>query len=311
MSLRKTTVRITGQEEIEIKGVPYAAQRAESRLLGQQMTFWLDAEGNILKEEGFLGLSLVRSSGAQAALGIAGSESDDLYELGAVKVEKSIQHPRRVSYLKLEMKGLEGTPFEGDVLNEGRQRYANGILRIRRESVPERPVYSLPYDAKSTPIRLYLRPEMNIESDNAAIVAKALEIAGETEAPVAAAKRLLTWVYGNVEKRPLVTIPSALEVLKTGVGDCNEHAVLLVGLLRAAGIPARVCVGLVYTRGRFFYHAWTEGYFGVWVSMDATLDQMPADATHIKLLHGGLERQVEVISLMGKLGLEVLDYKHD
>ncbi len=115
----------------------------------------------------------------------------------------------------------------------------------------------------------------------------------------------------NVEKRPLVTVPSALEVLKSKVGDCNEHAVLLTALLRASGIPARVCVGLVYTRGKFFYHAWTEAYVGKWISMDATLNQMPVDATHIRLARGGLDKQLDIIGLIGKLKLKVIAFGYE
>ncbi|MBW2170250.1 MAG: transglutaminase domain-containing protein, partial [Deltaproteobacteria bacterium] len=149
------------------------------------------------------------------------------------------------------------------------------------------------------------------ESDDKAVIEKARQIARNAKNPVIVAKRLKTWVYKNLRKRPVLTVPGALEVLKTKVGDCNEHAVLLAALLRASGIPARLCVGLVYTRGGFYYHAWTEGYLGEWVSMDATLNQMPVDATHVKLVQGGLDRQVEIIRLIGKLGLEVIDYGYD
>jgi len=85
----------------------------------------------------------------------------------------------------------------------------------------------------------------------------------------------------------------------------------LTALLRAADIPARECVGIVYTDRRFFYHAWTEAWLGQWISMDATLNQMPTDATHIKLVHGGLDKQAELMALMGKLRLEIVDYGYD
>ena len=100
-------------------------------------------------------------------------------------------------------------------------------------------------------------------------------------------------------------------VLRTGIGDCNEHATLLTALLRASGIPAKIVVGLVYTRGKFFYHAWTEAYLDRWVSMDATLNQMPVDVTHIKLFEGNLDKQVEIAGLIGTLTLEVLDFRND
>ena len=100
----------------------------------------------------------------------------------------------------------------------------------------------------------YLRPEFNIQSDDKEMVEKAREIVGDQKDPAAAAKKLMEWVYNNVEKKPVINVPSAVEVLKTKVGDCNEHAVLLTALLRASKIPARECVGLVYANGRFFYH---------------------------------------------------------
>ena len=100
-------------------------------------------------------------------------------------------------------------------------------------------------------------------------------------------------------------------MLRTRAGDCNEHATLLTALLRAAGIPARLSIGLVYTRDKFYYHAWTEAYLGEWISMDATLDQMPADASHIKLLEGNLDKQVQIAGLIGELKVQILDYRHD
>ena len=65
-------------------------------------------------------------------------------------------------------------------------------------------------------------------------------------------------MHSIIEKKPTVSLPSALEVLKTRVGDCNEHTALYVAMARALGIPARIAVGLVYLRGAFYYHAWAE-----------------------------------------------------
>ena len=196
-------------------------------------------------------------------------------------------------------------------MDEGRQRFRDGVIEIQKEATPLRSTYTLPYPGQWKEMRPFLRPELNIESNHKVIMRKAREISGDVRDPVIVAARLMEWVYGNVEKRPLITVPSALEVLKGKVGDCNEHAMLLTALLRASGIPARVCVGLVYARDRFFYHAWTEAYVGRWVSMDATLNQMPADPTHVKLIQGGLERQVDMIGLIGRLRVQVIGYRYE
>jgi transglutaminase-like putative cysteine protease len=99
-------------------------------------------------------------------------------------------------------------------------------------------------------------------------------------------------------------------VLETKSGDCNEHATLLTALLRAAGIPARISVGLVYMREGFFYHAWVEAYTGEWITLDPTLNQMPADVTHISFLRGNIDKQVEIMALIGKIELEVMDFEY-
>jgi hypothetical protein len=45
--------------------------------------------------------------------------------------------------------------------------------------------------------------------------------------------------------------------------------------------------------------------------MDATLDQMPADASHIKLIEGNLDKQVQVAGLIGELKVQILGYRYD
>jgi len=91
---------------------------------------------------------------------------------------------------------------------------------------------------------------------------------------------------------------SASETARTASGDCTEHAVLLAAVLKARGVPARVCHGLVYVEqggsaidgqvhvdasgaaapndapltGQYGWHMWTQALIaGVWIDLDATL----------------------------------------
>jgi hypothetical protein len=114
-------------------------------------------------------------------------------------------------------------------------------------------------------------------------------------------------VYETLEKRITVSVPSAVQVLETRRGDCNEHTVLFVALARALGIPARTAAGLVYLNGHFYYHAWPEVYLRGWVAVDPTFGQLPADAAHIRFTIGGLARQMELIRLIGHLNVTVID----
>ena len=118
--------------------------------------------------------------------------------------------------------------------------------------------------------------------------------------------RLNQWVRVNVKDRITFGVPSALQVLQSRTGDCNEHTQLFVALARAIGLPARIAAGLAYLDGKFYYHAWPEILLGDWVAVDPTFGQFPADAAHIRFVVGGLGRQTELLRLMGNLKIDVL-----
>ena len=74
---------------------------------------------------------------------------------------------------------------------------------------------------------------------------KATKLAAQAQLALAYALRDL--VHTHISSKHLSTAyASASETARTGSGDCTEHAVLLAALLKARGIPARVCHGLVY-----------------------------------------------------------------
>jgi transglutaminase-like putative cysteine protease len=83
----------------------------------------------------------------------------------------------------------------------------------------------------------------------------------------------------------------------------------MAALARAAGLPARIVVGVVYTGEGFFYHAWNEVWVGDWISLDPVMGQFPADVTHVKFVDGGLEEQTRMARVIGRLSMEILEYR--
>ena len=310
MAQREVLLRVVGKESLVINKIEYNAFRLETEMWGRVMTFWVDEQGSILREEGFMGLTLVKSSSANAPMNIEGGGGEDFYEITSVPVDKNIPDPLKLASLKLKVIGISDTDIENGVWNGVRQAYSAGIMEIKKEKIPERGSYLIPYNSDDK-MASFLRPEFNIESDAQEIVERARKIAYKDQDPLSIAGKMMKWVYDSLDKRPVVSVPSALEVLRTRVGDCNEHATLLTALLRAVRIPARLSIGVVYTRNKFFYHAWTEAYVGEWITLDATMNQMPVDVSHIRLVYGNLDKQVEILGLIGKLKFEVLDYEYD
>ena len=152
-----------------------------------------------------------------------------------------------------------------------------------------------------------------IQKDDPKIARVAQSIIGDVTDADEAAALLNGWVHDRLRKEPVMGIPSALEILSQQRGDCNEHATLFTALARAVGIPTRMVAGLVYSDAPgsvpgFYYHAWSEVYLGVWVPVDPTFGQFPADATHIGLVRGDLEDQVALVRVVGNVHVDVLEY---
>ncbi len=99
------------------------------------------------------------------------------------------------------------------------------------------------------------------------------------------ARRVNAFVFDWItEKDFTVGFASALEVCHTPRGDCTEHGVLTVALLRRLGVPTRGVTGWVGLGELLGLHFWVEVRLQErWVPIDPTFDQAPASALRIKL----------------------------
>jgi transglutaminase-like putative cysteine protease len=227
----------------------------------------------------------------------------DLIAQTSITPDKPILSPEGMNSVKLRLSGINLANFP--LMNVGRQRLNQDQLEIRREEINQLSFVGLP--VRQRPLDPFIQPTVFLQSDHPKITRLAAEIVlGERDARKAAL-RIKDWVYKEIAKAPTVSIPNALEVLQTKKGDCNEHTVLFNALARAAGIPAKTVVGVVYLRGAFYYHAWSEVWLGQWVSLDSVLNQFPADATHIKFLEGEIDRQIDILQLIGNLKIQVIE----
>lgn len=206
-----------------------------------------------------------------------------------------------IATLRLRLSGgsLEGLDLEG-----GRQHLTGDTLRIDTERTATLvAAYRLPNADPA--MRDFLLPGLLIESTDLRIAAQARVLAAGERDPRRVVERLTHWVAGAVRGDTSSDVSGAAGVLDRRRGDCNERVQLFVALARALGVPARPVAGLLYARGRFYYHAWAEVYLGDWVAVDPNFDQLPADAAHVRLAIGALARPLDLVRLLGRLTLEV------
>lgn len=303
-SQRTAKITLLGEDIIPVTGRNRKAMKWAVDFMGVPQYAWTGEDGSVLREEGFLGLTLEQVSREEALRLSSSGGMVDLTRLAAIPANRTLPRPETLRRLTLRVEGL---PPQFGFLDGGRQSYRNGTLVIEKESIPSPAAAD---EADGDLLKRYLAPTMIIQADHPEIQEKARTIVSAQDDHATRARKLTDWVHRNIEKRPVLSIPNALETLRLKRGDCNEHAVLLAALARAAGLPAQVEAGVVYQNGHFYYHAWNVLFLGRWVTADATTGQMPADVTHVRLVRG-TEEQVDLAGVIGTLKLEIIDGRQD
>ncbi|HEY7500053.1 MAG TPA: transglutaminase-like domain-containing protein [Vicinamibacterales bacterium] len=292
----------SSSENVGTISVP--AFRVEMEFSGLHTTAWITDTGEVLNEQSPMGLVTRRETASTARRMYATVRTDLLAGSAIVpEMKQRIDEPRSVRRLRMRFTGADLSALD---LQGVAQSAAGNVV----ETVDPRALRAGPAEAG---VERYLAPEPYLESDDPAIVAEAERALQRITGTRERAERLVRHVNGLIEKKPTVSLPSAREVLRTKVGDCNEHTALYVALARASGIPSRIAAGLTFVHGAFYYHAWPEVYLdegsgrGYWLPVDPTLNQFPADATHVRLARGGLDKQTVILPLLGRMRIEVLD----
>jgi len=308
LSNNEVLLEVEGKEKMVSKKKEITAYRIRESFKGFTVTSWVGEDGETIQEESPLGFVLKSETKEEALSKLPEGRGTDIIELSAVPVNGIIGKPYP-RYLKVRMRGIElqGSKGQGLRVEGGRQHFDKDMLVVEQEDLEDSSSYSIPYMKKD--LDGFLGTSLLIQSDDQVIISEAKNIVGKERDAVTVVKMLLNWMHDNIEKRPTMSIPSAREVLKMRVGDCNEHAALFTAFARSLGIPARICGGIVYSRGSFYYHAWDEVFLQDWVSVDPLMNQFPADATHIKLVEGDLDKQLPLLGLLGKLKVEVVEYR--
>lgn len=301
------TLTIGPLEDVSLPTGVRSAYRIDEEFQGSQFRLWMEPGGGVIKEEGPLGLTLLREVGARAAMGgIDRGASVDLAATAAIPVRRAIDSPRTLRRLRLR---VSDAPPLLELSFPPRQRLEGGALVIEREEGFPAGSVSLPVEEPDLAEDLRSTPFMQV--DDPKVRALAGEIAGQDRDATAVARKLLDWVYENLAKEATVSVPNAVQVLEMRKGDCNEHAVLYGALARAAGLPARMVAGTVYnpgeggSSGAFYYHAWNLVWIGRWVAVDPTFGQFPADATHVAFVEGGPDKDIALIGAIGRIRFEV------
>jgi hypothetical protein len=297
--------RCLREETLEVDGSKVTARVVEVTVGTATVTAWLDADGEVVQADVPFGIRLRRISRREAFAPLDAHQLPDL--VAALDITPTGLAPHRGAHrMTVRVSGVPASLLPTDDTQTTAADSTTLIIatpqirNTRRESAPA---------GASPGMAPYLACNALVQCDQPAIREQAAAIVGGEADVWRRALLLERWVNRSLTKRPVPSLPSALDVLATREGDCTEHTVLFTALARAAGVPTRMAAGVVWSDevGAFAYHAWPEVYVGRWVWIDPTLGQAVADATHIKLATGGLVDWRGVTAFLGRLRLDVTE----
>ncbi len=310
-----TYIRL-GEERLDLAGGHYdAVLLSESDpMTGMKTKMWIDKKGGrCLRRESQNHLSMYLTD-ATVLKKIKTGRWDDM---AFIKTNRSVKEFHKLSYMKIKA-ALEPVPAVSlEDINMPGQRFSGridgdlleGIFEISPDRYDGRNAPSFPPDTgQNSHQGRWLQTEERIESDNPALVAKAEEITEGSGDSWEAACRLGRWVAENINGA--LEDGTARETFDRRWGNCASQSLLMAALCRAAGIPARVVWGCVYTPekgGSFGHHAWNEIYMGRagWIPVDVTLHETDyVNAGHLRL--GVLHTRQTVINFRE---MEILEFR--
>ena len=316
----KQTVTLGELENVSIQGRVEKLRRirvAQEVLPGFVMTQWVNDAGRERKFAiplaGML-MEVVRCD-RETALQAEVSAPPEVFLSTSVRVAKRLPRNCRSATYRLTFEGasereivplVTGLERPGQrIITRDGNRVTLAVTQVERGDEK---------DSATRPTKEAQEPNTYVQSDDPAVIAVARKVSGLGKDDWETAKKLERWVFDEIAEKNLKTaFATAKEVLSTKEGDCTEHAVLLAALARATKIPARVVAGLVYHKGAFVGHMWSEVHVGTWRPLDATVGRGVVGADHIALASSSLgssslvELSVRLNAVIGQVKIEVLD----
>ena len=300
-------IKVGNKEKIGVLGRETEGLRVDINYMGIDAILWIDDDYHLIKESTpAMAMEMIPMTKEQALAEIEPTDAFDLLSFFAVKLDDPLPDPVKLEALTIELNDIDTEDLD---ISDDYQMIIDHDPLTLEFNLPV--IDSLPYLA--LPINEYgeyLEPTLYVQCDDPEIISEANRIIGKEKDARKAVRLLTEGVYKMIKKNPVASVPSAIDVLRTREGDCNEHSILFTALARAVGIPTKIYVGLVNLDGSaYFYHAWCAVWLGKWVPVDPTFNRFPADIGHLKFKEGELSEWAKVMKVVGKLKIKVVDYR--
>jgi len=251
---------------------------------------WLDAQGEIVKSVSRDGLTMFRSTQAEADK----IESEiQAAQLVATKIPVAATAEQlQVAQVTFAIDSTTIDPFSvlsSNVNQQTKSLSARGAeLTVHRATPNDPAVDGIPQDQ---PTRDH---SQLIDADTPQLKKFLAELPAAESTPLAIATHLTESVFRTLKKegnsRQFLTPAETLNNLS---GDCKAHTALLIAALRQRNVPARAASGLRIVKADneiiAIYHMWSEAWIeDRWLPLDPFAGSIGIGVDHIKFLESSL-----------------------
>jgi hypothetical protein len=258
-----------------------------SQLLWADQDFEVRRSTTVMPGMGYLMVD--RTTKADATRPINPSQLPDLMDRQSIKLAQRILTPHRLSSITYRITMTDDEPAK-TLVQDNRQSITN--VQGKTFDLVVKALRAPPTIASAAavdPGKEFTESNYFITSDDPKVKQHAAAAtAGKTD-PWDKAVAVESWVNHNMKVQNYTeAMAPASEVARSLTGDCTEYSMLAAAMCRAAGVPSRTAIGLVYVdnlrQPLLGFHMWTEVFVrGQWVAIDSTLGQGSVGPGHVKI----------------------------
>lgn len=312
-----TSVR-QGQETLTAEGKRVSAVRYDLSFLDRSAALWLDMDGIPVRSEGavfFSGelgdMTAERSNNRNVLmLPLEVSLGNDILKSAVLTPDRSIDEPRRCQYLEIELDGIRAGNIETQTSNRRFLSSDPVVFGIQHMPLLAVSGFNRAAERMALSDTSLVGTSDYIQSKDARIARTARQIVEAEADTLEMARRIGRWVHTSMKTAEGIAIARSIDVFRDRRGTSEEYTKLFTALSRSIGIPTQIVAGLVYTDGAFRYHSWPSVYAdGTWNDIDPFFGQDRADATHVSLINGDYDALIELLRVIGRMSVKVLDYR--
>lgn len=290
VSLVKNTATSKGKSKTTVRGQEVEALLIEITEPRSTSRVYVSAKGDLIKAEAAMGIEMIPMPKEEALQGApAGGPPVDIAEATRIRPTGTMGRIESLKSATLKVTGRDLAQLPSDAHQTVTRQGPSWT--IVAHPVPF-PATGAKISQSAAALPSWTKPSLYVPASQPSFQKLAKTIIGKETDTVRAARKIHRYVHDLMKPNAGIgVLRDANEILKTCEGVCRDYAILSATLFRAAGIPSRLCSGLIFFDGAFYYHAWVEFWDGKnWIGVDTTRPQPELTPGHIKLAHGSVEQ---------------------